>query len=76
MLTLRSGLRSSCASDPKQPPVDTAQQLQRKDTNGDLASYNKPALVELAASIGIEKRATMTKSQLVDAIGHATRDAD
>lgn len=54
----------------------TAQQLQRKDTNGDLASYNKPALVELAASIGIERRATMTKSQLVDAIGHAARDAN
>jgi hypothetical protein len=56
--------------------VDTAQQLQRTDANGDLASYNKPALVELAASIGIEKRATMTKSQLVDAIGQAARNAD
>lgn len=54
----------------------TANQLQRKDINGDLASYNKPALVELAASIGIEKRATMTKSQLVDAIGQVARGSD
>jgi DNA repair exonuclease SbcCD ATPase subunit len=53
----------------------TAKQLQRKQTNGDLGSYPKPALVELAASIGIEKRTTMTKSQLVDAISRAERDA-
>jgi DNA repair exonuclease SbcCD ATPase subunit len=54
----------------------TAQHLQRKDTNGDLSSYSKPALVELAATIGIEKRTTMTKGQLVNAIDRAGRDTN
>jgi DNA repair exonuclease SbcCD ATPase subunit len=48
-----------------------ARELQREG-NG-LESYNKPELVELAASIGIEKRTTMTKGELVDAIAKASR---
>ena len=39
----------------------------------DLESYNKPELVELAASIGIEGRTNMTKGELVDAIAKASR---
>ena len=51
---------------------DTAQELKRV-ANGDLESYNKPDLVELASSIGIEGRTTMTKAELVDAIAKASR---
>ena len=46
----------------------TARELQRNPSNGNLKSYNKPELVELAASIGIEGRTTMSKNELVDAI--------
>ncbi|MEO9121032.1 MAG: Rho termination factor N-terminal domain-containing protein, partial [Solirubrobacteraceae bacterium] len=47
-------------------------ELERDSTNGGLTSYNKPQLVDLASSIGIEKRNTMTKSELVDAIAKAS----
>jgi hypothetical protein len=46
-------------------------ELQRE--NGGLESYNKSELVELAASLGIEKRTTMSKGELVDAIAKAAR---
>jgi colicin import membrane protein len=42
-------------------------------TNGGLEAYHKPELVELAASIGIEGRTNMTKSELVAAIAKASR---
>ena len=42
-------------------------------TNGDLESYNKPELVELAAGIGIEGRTTMSKDELVKAIKKESR---
>ena len=45
----------------------------RRGTNGDLKSYNKPELVELAAGIGIEGRTAMTKDELVKAITKASR---
>jgi hypothetical protein len=51
----------------------TARELNRDTTNGGLKSYNKPELVELAASIGIERRTEMTKGELVDAITRASR---
>ncbi len=51
----------------------TARELERDSTNGGLSSHNKPKLIELAASIGIEKRNTMTKGELVDAIAKASR---
>lgn len=51
----------------------TARELRRDPGNGGLDSYNKPELVELASSIGIEGRATMTKSELVDAIEKSSR---
>lgn len=51
----------------------TARELDQDATNGGLTSYNKPELVELAASIGIEKRTKMTKGELVDAITKASR---
>jgi colicin import membrane protein len=51
----------------------TARELEGDQTNGGLESYNKPELVELAASIGIEGRTTMTKAELVDAIAKASR---
>lgn len=54
---------------------DTARKLQRDGTGGDLGSYNKPELLELAASIGIEGRTTMTKTELVNAIEKASRRA-
>jgi hypothetical protein len=51
----------------------TARELNRDTTNGGLKSYNKPELVELAASIGIKRRTNMTKGELVDAITKASR---
>lgn len=51
----------------------TARELNRDTTNGGLRSYNKPELVDLAASIGIEGRTRMTKGELVEAITKATR---
>ena len=52
---------------------DTARELDRETTNGGLDAYKKPELVELAASIGIEQRSNMTKSELVVAITRAAR---
>jgi hypothetical protein len=51
---------------PRSIAKDTAREPQRE--NDGLESYNKPELVELAASLGIEKRTTMSKGELVDAI--------
>jgi colicin import membrane protein len=51
----------------------TARELNRETTNGGLKSYNKPELVDLAASMGIKGRTTMTKDELVDAISRASR---
>jgi Rho termination factor, N-terminal domain len=58
---------------PKATAKDTARRLERGTTNGDLESYNKPELMELAASIGIEGRTNMTKGELVGAITKASR---
>ena len=52
---------------------ETARELERDSTNGGLDTYNKPELVELAATLDIEGRATMTKAELVDAIAKASR---
>jgi hypothetical protein len=51
----------------------TARELERNPANGGLESYNKPELVELAASIGVEGRTNMTKDELVAAIAKASR---
>jgi hypothetical protein len=51
----------------------TARELRRETTNGGLKSYNKPELVDLAATIGIKGRTTMNKDELVDAITRASR---
>ena len=48
-------------------------ELERNPANGGLESYNKPELVELAASIGVEGRTNMTKDELVAAIAKASR---
>ena len=71
----RSGSRppSGCASSRRRPPRTTARELSRTPSNGGLESYNKPELVELASSIGIEGRTNMTKAELVDAIAKASR---
>lgn len=45
----------------------------RNSANGDLQSYNKAELVKLASSVGVEQRSTMTKRELVHAIGVASR---
>lgn len=58
---------------PKAEAKNTARRLERDTANGGLAAYHKPELVELAASIGIEGRTNMTKSELVDAITKASR---
>lgn len=50
-----------------------ARELERDSSNGGLESHNKPELIQLAASIGIENRTTMSKSELVDAITKASR---
>jgi colicin import membrane protein len=54
-----------------------ARQLGRTPSNGGsgLRSHNKPELLELAASIGIEGRSHMSKSELVDAIAKASRSS-
>ncbi len=52
-----------------------AAKLRPSTTNGDLEDFNKPELVELAAGIGIERRTTMTKGELVKAIAKASRTA-
>jgi len=48
-------------------------QLGRDVAKGGVEPFNKQELVELAASIGIENRTSMTKDELVDAIAKATR---
>jgi colicin import membrane protein len=58
---------------PKATAKDTARRLEADDTNGDLESYNKPELMELAANIGIERRRNMSKGELVEAIAKASR---
>jgi type I site-specific restriction-modification system R (restriction) subunit len=50
-----------------------ARQLNRDTANGGLKSYNKPELVELAASMDIQGRSSMTKGELVQAITRASR---
>jgi hypothetical protein len=61
-------LRERAAATAKQ----TARELDREGTDG-LDAYKKSELVELAASIGIEKRTDMTKDELVEAITQAAR---
>jgi hypothetical protein len=51
----------------------TARELDRETTDGGLDACKKPELVELAATVGIEKRTNMTKGELVDAIMKAAR---
>lgn len=51
---------------------ETARELTREGTHG-LDAYKKPELVELAATMDIEKRTDMTKDELVDAIMKAAR---
>jgi colicin import membrane protein len=51
----------------------TAQELKRAPADGELESYNKPDLVDLASSMDIEGRANMTKAELVDAIEKASQ---
>ena len=58
---------------PKATAKDTAGRLEGDAANGDLASHNKPELMELAASIGIEGRTNMSKGELVEAILKASR---
>ena len=52
---------------------NTARELDRETTDGGLDAYKKPELVELAASVWIEKRTNMTKGELVDSITKAAR---
>jgi hypothetical protein len=61
-------LRERAAATAKQ----TAWELDREGTDG-LDAYKKSELVELAASIGIEKRTDMKKDELVEAITQAAR---
>jgi hypothetical protein len=51
----------------------TARELDRVPSNGDLQSYNKQELVELAASMDIPGRSQMTKTELVRAIRRESR---
>jgi alpha-galactosidase/6-phospho-beta-glucosidase family protein len=56
------------------PAKQTARRrVQRESHNGGLESYSKAAVVELAASIGIEGRTNMTKPELVDAIAKTSQ---
>ena len=67
-VTAAEELRERAAATARQ----TAHELDQEGPNG-LDAYKKPELVELAASIGIQKRTDMTKDELVDAITHAAR---
>lgn len=51
----------------------TARRLQSKDANGDLAEHTKAELLDLAATVDVDGRSQMTKSELVAAIRRATR---
>jgi len=51
----------------------TVRELNRNPTNGGLESYKKPELIALAATVGVEGRASMTKDELIDAIAKASR---
>jgi Rho termination factor, N-terminal domain len=68
-VTAAEDLRERAAATAKR----TARELDRETTDGGLDAYKKLELVELAASIGIENRANMTKAELVDAISRAAR---
>jgi colicin import membrane protein len=50
-----------------------ARELDQETTDGGLDAYRKPELVELASTIGIEGRSSMTKDELVDAITKQAR---
>jgi colicin import membrane protein len=65
---LADDLRERAAASAKR----TARELDREGTDG-LDAYKKPELVELAATIGIENRASMTKAELVEAVTKAAR---
>jgi hypothetical protein len=60
-------------ADSKASAKHAARRLGSQPGNGDLSSYNKQELVELAAGIGIEGRTNMNKDELVDAIAKASR---
>jgi colicin import membrane protein len=62
-------LRHGAAATAKQ----AARELDRETTEGGLDAYRKPELVELASTIGIEGRSSMTKDELVDAITKQAR---
>jgi hypothetical protein len=67
--------RVDAAEELRERAVETAKQTARElDREGEgLNAYKKPELVELAGSIGIERRTDMTKGELVDAITRAAR---
>ena len=52
---------------------ETARELSREGVDG-LHGYGKPELVDLAATMGIEKRTEMRKDELVSAIMKAARE--
>ena len=54
---------------------ETVRELNRTPRNGSLKSYNKPELLDLAASMGVEGRTNMTKDELVEVITKAARGA-
>ena len=56
-------------------PRRTVRELNRTPRNGSLKSYNKPELLDLAASMGVEGRTNMTKDELVEVITKAARGA-
>lgn len=49
----------------------TVRELNRNPRNGGLKSYNKPELLDLAASMGVEGRTNMTKGELVEVLTRA-----
>ena len=55
-------------------PRRTVRELNRTPRNGSLKSYNKPELLDLAASMGVG-RTNMTKDELVEVITKAARGA-
>jgi hypothetical protein len=65
--------RVGLAEELRERTAETAQRVLRGGNNGNLSSYKKSELLELAAAEEIEGRSTMTKDELVAALKRTSR---
>jgi hypothetical protein len=74
--TAEAGKQINLAEELRERTAATANQSRPTGTSrSELRTYRKPELVQLAAAAGIEGRSSMSKDQLVAAIGKASRSA-